>query len=540
MKASSQCDKARKAYAQRAWAQAYEAFSLADRSTTLGGEDLELFATAAYLTGRDGDFLQACERAHQAHVAAGAGARAARCAFWLGLTLLFRGEAGRATGWLGRAQRLIEGVDCAEQGYLLLPGVERALAARDLERAYASAEAAATIGERFADADLMACARHLQGRSLMHQGRIAEGVALLDEAMVAVSTGELSPVMTGLLYCSVIQACQRFYALGRAREWTEALSQWCEKQPEMAAFTGTCLVHRSEILQLRGAWAHALQEARRAGQRFSTGTEPGPPGKASYQEAEVHRLRGEFAAAEAAYRAAGQQGFEPQPGLALLRLAQGRTEAAAAAIQRLLGTTPDPLSRVRLLSAYVEIALAAGQVEEARGACRELEQTAHSFDSEVLAGISAQARGAVELADNRARDALGSLARALEVWQRAEAIYAAARVRVLRALACRAVGDEEGAGLELAMAKEVFAELGAAPDVARTVALSQSARPHPLTARELHVLRLVAEGKTNKVIAAELGLSGKTVDRHVSNIFTKLDVASRAGATAYAYKNRLI
>lgn len=374
----------------------------------------------------------------------------------------------------------------------------------------------------------------------MHQGRIAEGVALLDEAMVAVSTGELSPVMTGLLYCSVIQACQRFYALGRAREWTEALSQWCEKQPEMAAFTGTCLVHRSEILQLRGAWAHALQEARRAGQRFSTGTEPGPPGKASYQEAEVHRLRGEFAAAEAAYRAAGQQGFEPQPGLALLRLAQGRTEAAAAAIQRLLGTTPDPLSRVRLLSAYVEIALAAGQVEETRGACRELEQTAHSFDSEVLAGISAQARGAVELADNRARDALGSLARALEVWQRAEAIYAAARVRVLRALACRAVGDEEGAGLELAMAKEVFAELGAAPDVARTVALSQSARPHPLTARELHVLRLVAEGKTNKVIAAELGLSGKTVDRHVSNIFTKLDVASRAGATAYAYKNRLI
>jgi DNA-binding NarL/FixJ family response regulator len=540
MKASSLCDKARRAYAQRAWEQAFRAFSSAERSAPLAAEDLERLAISAYLTGRDGDFLKAYERAHQAHLGSGAGARAARCAFWLGLTLLLGGKAGPASGWLSRAQRLVDGIECAEQGYLMVPGVERSLAERDVEGASAAAAAAASIGERFADADLVACARHLEGRCLMHQGRIAAGLALLDEAMVAVSAGEVSPVMTGLLYCSVIQACRRFYALGRAREWTEALSQWCGQQPEMVAFTGTCLVHRAEVMQLRGAWGDAMQEARRACQRFSRGTDPGPPGTAVYQEAEVHRLRGEFAAAEAAYLAAGRQGREPQPGLSLLRLAQGRTAAAAAALRRVLGSASDPLQRVDLLSAHVEIAIAAGEVEEARIASRELEQIAHGFESEVLRAIAAQASAAVALTDKRAREALGWVDRALRLWEQAEAPYLAARVRVLRALACRALGDDEGARLELEMARAVFAQLGAAPDLARSVALSRSEPPHRLTARELHVLRLVAEGKTNKAIAAELSLSGKTVDRHVSNIFTKLDVPTRAAATAYAYKHGLI
>jgi DNA-binding NarL/FixJ family response regulator len=390
---------------------------------------------------------------------------------------------------------------------------------------------------------LIACARHLQGRSLLHKGGIASGLALLDEAMVAVSAGEVSPVMTGLLYCSVIQACQRFYALSRAREWTAALAQWCDKQPEMVAFTGTCLVHRAEILQLRGAWQEAIEEARRACKRFSQGTDPSPPGTALYQEAEVHRLRGEFAEAQAAYRAASQEGCEPQPGLALLLLAQGRTDAAVAAIRRVVGITTDRLQRISLLPAYVEIMLAAGDVGGARNASRELQEAAQTFESEVLRAIAAHARGAVELGENP-RGALASLRLAFQSWQQAEAPYLAARVRVLLGLACRALGDEESGALELDAARTVFSQLGAAPDLARADALlaqgTASGSAHGLTPRELQVLRLVAAGKTNKKIAVELILSEKTVDRHVSNIFTKLDVPSRAAATAYAYEHKLI
>lgn len=542
MKASSHCDKAREHYGRRAWEQAYQAFTLADQAQPLGNEDLELLAVSAYLTGREREFLKAHERAHHGHLGAGAGTRAARCAFWLALALLFRGDIGPATGWLGRAQRLIEGTECAERGYLLLPMVERQLRMHDFEGAYRSASTAAQIGERFAEPDLVACARHLQGRSLLHQGRDAAGLALLDETMVAVSAGELSPVVTGLLYCSVVQACQQFYALRRAREWTAALAQWCDQQPEMVAFTGTCLVHRAEVLQLRGAWQEAIEEARRACKRFALGTDPSPPGAAFYQQAEVHRLRGEFVAAEAAYRNASEKGREPQPGLALLRLSQGRTAAAAAAIRRVMAGAAERPHRTALLPAYVEIMLAAGDIPEARSASRELEETAKGTDSDVLRAIAAQARGAVALTEGDAQAAVGVLRTALQTWQEAEAPYLGARVRVLLAAACRALGDDEGAGLELDAARSVFAQLGAAPDLARIEALARAAPRGPgrLTARELQVLRLIAAGKTNKAIAGELRLSEKTVDRHVSNIFTKLDVPTRAAATAYAYKHNLI
>ena len=330
---------------------------------------------AAYLIGRDEDYLGALERAHHAHLEAGERLRAIRSAFWLGLRLFFRGEMGPATGWIARAQRLLEHEDheCAERGYLLLPVVEQHIAAGDLETAYATAAEAAAIGERCGDADLIACTRHDQGRIRIQQGQIEKGLALLDEVMVAVTAGELSSLVTGLMYCSVIQACQEVYAFGRAREWTAALAQWCEEQPEMVAFTGVCRVHRAEIMQLRGAWQEAIEEAQRVrelAQGVSRLTAAAPlyqraqavsrqtVAAALYQQAEVHRLRGEFAAAEEAYRSASQWGLEPQPGLALLRLAQGRTGAALAAIRRALSATADPLQRTKLLPARVEIMLA--------------------------------------------------------------------------------------------------------------------------------------------------------------------------------------
>jgi DNA-binding CsgD family transcriptional regulator len=538
-------ERGRKCYARRAWADAYRAFSLADRAAPLAAADLELLAMAAYLLGRDDDYLSSLDRAHHAHLDAGETLRAVRCAFWLGLRLLFRGEAGRASGWLTRAQRLLdrEGGDCVEPGYLLLRVAQQHLDAGHCAAAYAVATEAAEIGERFGEADLIACARHLQGRILVQQGQVETGLALLDETMLAVTAGKLSPLVTGLIYCSVIEGCQEVYALGRAREWTAALAQWCEEQPEMVSFTGTCLVHRAEIMQLRGAWPEAIKEARRASARCLQAANRRTAAVALYQQAEVHRLRGEFAAAEEAYRNASQWGWEPQPGLALLRMAQGRTDAAAAAIRRVASATSDRLQRTRLLPAYIEIMLAAGDVADARAACRELEEIAKSFDTGVLGAMAAQARGAVELAEGDAQAALGSLRRAWQVWEQVEAPHLAAQVRVLIGLACRALGDEDGSRLEFDAARAVFEALGAAPDLARIdspAAGAPSGRSHGLTRRELQVLRLVAAGKTNKAIAAELFLSEKTIDRHVSNILTKLDVPSRAAATARAYEHKLI
>jgi DNA-binding CsgD family transcriptional regulator/tetratricopeptide (TPR) repeat protein len=537
-------DRARECYRLRAWAEAFEILSRADRETPLEAEDLDRLAMTAYLIGRDDDYLRTLERAYNAHVNAGQCARAIRCAFWLSFRLLMRSETGRATGWLARAQRLLEreARECAERGYLLLPVVEQRFDTGDFETAYAAAADAVAIGERCGDPDLVVCARHQQGRIRLQQGQVEAGLALLDETMVTVTAGELSPLVTGLMYCSVIAACQEVYAFDRTREWTAALTRWCEGQPDMVAFVGVCQVHRAEIMQLQGTWPEAIEEARRACAR-SQGINQRATAAALYQQAEVHRLKGEFDAAEEAYRGASELGLEPQPGLALLRLVQGRSDAAATAIRRVAGTTVDRLKRMSLLPAYIEIMLAAGDVQDARNACRELEDVARSFDTGVPGAIAAQACGAVDLAEGDAQAALGSLRRAFEVWQRIEAPYAAARVRVLIGLACRALRDEDGAGLEIDAARSIFERLGAAPDLARIDSLMKgtpAGHTYRLTPRELQVLRLIATGETNKVVANKLSLSEKTVDRHVSNIFAKLDVSSRAAATAFAYQHMLI
>ncbi|HVS01726.1 MAG TPA: LuxR C-terminal-related transcriptional regulator [Thermoanaerobaculia bacterium] len=529
----------------RAWRDAYDELARADRVAPLSAEDLERLAVAAYLIDRDGEFLAALDRAHHSYLEAREGVHAARCAFWLGLRLLLRGEQGPATGWLARAERLLEREprDCVERGYLRLPAAERCLASGDGEAAFAAAADAVDIGDRFADADLVACARHLQGRALLQQWRVAEGLTLLDEAMIAVTAGELTPLMTGLVYCSVIDACQRVYAFDRAREWTSALSAWCAAQPQLVAFTTTCRVHRAEVLQWQGAWREAFAEARHAYEQPSDEAGPRAPAAAMYRQGELHRLRGDFAAAEKAYRRASQGGCEPQPGLALLRLAQGRVDAALAALRRLVLTSTDPLERAPLLPAHVEVLLAADEVEEAGAAARELGELAESLGSRVVEAVAAHARGAVALAAGDPRAAIPTLRRALEMCQSVETPYLAARVRELIGLACDALGDQDGRRLELEAARAVFVRLGAAPDVARIDAAMPPSRPrhtHGLTPRELQVLAQVAAGKTNKVIAGELGLSEKTIDRHVSNIFGKLGVSSRAAATSFAYEHRLL
>ena len=456
---------------------------------------------AAYLIGRDDEYLRTLERAYNAHRGRRPMRRAVRCAFWLGFRLLMRGEMGRATGWFARAQRLLErdARECAERGYLLLPVVEQRLESGDFETAYATAADAAAIGERCGDADLIACARHQQGRIRLQQGQVEAGLALLDETMVTVTAGELSPLVTGLMYCSVIEACQQVYALDRSREWTAALRRWCEGQPDMVAFAGVCQVHRAEIMQLQGAWPEAIEEARRACAR-SQGVDRQAAAAALYQQAEVHRLKGEFAAAEEAYRGASQLGLEPQPGLALLRLVQGRSDAAATAIRRVASTTTDRLKRMSLLPAYVEIMLAAGDVEDARNACRELEEIAELR----YGGAGCDCRAGVRSGGPGRRRRAGRARRAAPRLRGVAADRGALRRRA-RARADRTgLPRPRGRGrrrLEIAAARSVFERLGATPDLARIDALMKGApsgQSHGLTPRELQVLRLVASRRNQQ------------------------------------------
>jgi DNA-binding NarL/FixJ family response regulator len=539
-------ERGRESYLRRAWADAHEALTRADQAGALTAEDLELLARSAYMLGRDLDYVGGLERAHHAHLSSGQVLPAVRCAFWVGHNLIFRGERAPALGWFARAHRLLERErgDCVERGYLLIPDLLQHVISGDLETAHATAAEVVAIGESFGDRDLVAIGLMEQGHALVKQGRTREGLRLVDETMVAVTTGELSPIVAGIVYCNTIAFCRDAYELRRAREWTAALTRWCEQQPDMVAHRGLCLVHRAEIMTLGGAWQDALEEALRVGERFTEGVlNQRALGHAAYRQGEVHRLQGEFGAAETAYSEASRIGREPQPGLALLRLAQGNEGVAAAAIRRTLSETIMPLKRAALLPAFVEIMLASAEVEHARSACRELDEIAASQESDALAAMSAHARGAVALVEGDAETALGALRDAWRAWEELEAPYEAARTRVLVALACRALGDDDTAALELEAARDVLAQLGAQSELARIDLLTDHGTSdvrHGLTERELEVLRLVAAGKSNHAIAVDLHLSDHTVRRHLQNIFRKLDVSSRAAATAFAFRNDLI
>lgn len=532
----------REAFVRRAWG---EAHTLLGSGGPLGVDDLERLAIAAYLAGRDEESAQAWARAHFECVRLGNPDRAARCAFWLGFALLLRGEIAQSGGWLARGERLVEqaGLDGAGRGLLLLPEFFVTLDRGDHTRAYEMATEMADIADRVDDQDLLAFGLLTRGQAALAVGEIDRGVKLLDEAMVSVTTAEVSPIAIGIVYCAVIEACMDLCDLRRATEWTEALHRWCASQPDLVPYRGHCLVHRSQVLQASGAWTEAVAEAELARQRLSDPLHPAL-GLALYQQGELHRLRGELTEAERVYRAASEQGREPAPGFALLRLAQGSVEPAVAAVRRMVEESRGQLTRPVILAAAVEVLLGAGEVEAARAVGEELAEVADAVGTALLRAIADYAIGTVHLAEGAVPAALAALRKACAEWRELEMPYDAARARVQIAIACRALGDADAADLELEAARVTFERLGARPDLARVTGLTRSPRPRRrsmvLTARECEVLRLVAAGMTNREIATALGISEHTVARHLQNIFAKLDLPSRAAATAYAYEQGLI
>jgi DNA-binding CsgD family transcriptional regulator/tetratricopeptide (TPR) repeat protein len=517
-------DLGRKAFADQSWTEAFSCLRAADQEVQLDPEDLARLATAAYLIGKDAESEDFWTRAYHQFLSRGDAPRAARCAFWLSFELFQHGERARAGAWVARAQRLLDegSHDCVEQGYVLLPIALQTFIEGDIDGAYEKFCQAAHIGHRFGDPDLTALARHSRGRVLIRKGEIDEGVRLLDEAMVAVDAREVSPLVAGDVYCSVIEGCIEILDLRRAQEWTAALTRWCESQRDLVPFRGECLTRRAELLQLHGAWPEAIEAARLACDRLLAG-QPAA-GAAFYRCGELHRLCGEFAEAEEAFREASRYGRTPQPGMALLRLVQGQTEAAETAIRLAVDQAQDRRVRLRLLPAFIEIMLAAPDVQAARSGAEELEAMADELDSPYVLAVATQARGAVLLVEGDCRAAIVALRKAWAAWQEIESPYEAARVRILIGLACRNCGDKDAANMELDAARRIFEQLGAHPDLARMESLTAPSSSKPaagLSAREVEVLRLIAAGKTNRSIASELFISERTVERHVSNILSQ-------------------
>jgi DNA-binding CsgD family transcriptional regulator len=532
----------RKSFEQRAWAESYRLLHAADRNAPLEAEDLERLAIAAYPVGRDDDCEAFTARAHQAFLDRGESEAAARTAFWLGFALMGRGAIAPASGWFARANRLLdEGrLDSVVRGYLLIPVAIKYIAQGDPSAADVTFSQAAEFARRFGDRDLASVACHGRGRALVRLGRIAEGVALFDEAMASVIAGEVTPLVAGDVYCSVLEGCREIFDLQRAYEWTASLAQWCAAQPDLVRYRGECLHYRAEVLQLRGRWNDAARDAEGACELLISRP---AAGAAFYRRGEIHRLRGEFAKAEDAYTRAHERGRKPQPGLSLLRLAQGQVDAAAASIRSVLLDTHAPIGRARMLPAAVEILLAADDVAAARAASVELSEIALAFVAPLLAAASAHAAGAVLLAEGDFEAASTSLRRACEIWRELEMPYEEAQTCMLLAAVCEKRGDKDSRRLEIETARRLFTHLGAEPCLARIAQQSHRAshqRIGSLSERQAQVLRLLAAGKTNRAIADELFISEKTVARHVSDIFDKLGVSSRTGATAWAFQHNFV
>lgn len=504
----------------------------------LGADELRQLATAAYMLGRYQESVAAWDRAHALLVDQNDAAGACRCLFWL---LLAIGEddvsgAPRMGGHLARLQRLVEEFSLGEleQSYLECYDCIGKFMSGKYDESVDAWASIADIGRVHADPDIWAFGAQGHGRTLIRMGRVREGTAILDELFVSIGSGAVSPMMTGWVYCSCLEACHEGFDVPRAIEWTRSANRWADEQGDLETYTGVCLLHRSRIRRMLGSWDDALQDVDRACVQLSEGRIHFSLGDAHYQRGEILRLRGDHAGAEESYRLASQHGNDPQPGLALLRLAQGKNLAAGSALRRALDETADPCRRARLLPARAEVALAEADADAAAAACAELENLAETFDSRLLRAEALVLRGRIALAEADPRTALEPLRKAARLWHDLESPLAGARTRVHMAAACAALGDADGAEMERTSAREVFEAIGAKDDLAGLRGDRQDRTL--LSEREIEVVRKVAAGLSNRAVARQLHISEKTVASHLSHIFTKLDVANRGAVTAYYYQ----
>ena len=527
----------REAFARRDWQGAFDGFSAA---TTLEADDLDAWAESAHWLGRAGEAIDAYNAAYKAHLDGGAPRRAALSAFMLAIYLRVTGDGAQADGWLSRAQRLLaDETEGAEHGYPLYLHIA-GLMGRDLDAAIEEAHRMQRIGREHGDENLVALGVFFEGRSLVKQARVREGLALLDEAMLTALSDNLKPMWTGAIYCGLISACHELVDLRRATEWTNATRRWCEPLPLASLYPGICRVHWAELLDVRGDWQQAEDEALETC-REMVDIDVFAVADGWYEVGEIRRRRGDLERADEAYRQAHEFGRDPQPGQALLRLAQGKADAAAASVAAALaGRSGTDLERAPLLAAQVTIALASGDIGLAATAAEEIAAIATRFESVGLRGVAGWCRGAVALAREEPVTALAALREACTIWCELDVPYETARTRVLLARAYEGLGDADSAEREREAARTCFDRLGARLDLAELEAGAVTTGGHGLSARELEVLRLVAAGKTNRDIASALFISEKTVARHLSNIFTKTGVNSRSAATAFAFENGLV
>ncbi|NUP74112.1 MAG: helix-turn-helix transcriptional regulator [Sinomonas sp.] len=533
-------DDGRRLYEAQAWTDALAAFERADRDSPLPADDLMRFAFSAFLLGHEERCIDLLGRAFRGFLQADDGAAAARTAFWLAFAHESRGDGARAEAWGRRLAGLVDDEGLHAERALVCSGLGHAALASaeptEIRRALDLSRQAIAIARPARDTDTEVFSRLSAGWALLRLGSTAEALAELDEAMASVTSGEVqTPIVNGVAYCSVISASLRAADVARAREWTAAASDWCARHPELVPFRGECLVHRSVVRMFDGDWPGAYDEAARASERLL----PADTGAASYQIGELHRLGGRFAEAEGAYRLANAAGHRPEPGLMLLRLAQGRADAAAVAARRLCAELVRPTERTEFLPAYVEVMAAVGDADAAERGAEELAVLAELSGSLLSHAHALGARGAALWAAEDPSGAASALRAASLAWHDLGMPYFEARTRAALGRCYLALGDDEAGALEVEAARAAFERLGAQPDLEALPGGAPSS-PGPLTAREVEVVRLVARGLTNRGVAKELVLSEKTVARHLANIYAKLGIASRAAATAYAYDHGLL
>ncbi len=504
-------------------------------------ERLDLLADAAWWMGRLDECIKNREGAYARYDEVGEHRRAGQCAVWLYEHYCFKARPAIAGAWLRRARHALENDhDCPEYGALRLREAEVAHGGGSLSVAEEAAREVVMLGRHLRVPDLEAEALQTLGRILIDEGQWAEGLSALDDAMLFAVEGRLRPYSTGKVYCSLISACEALGELGRAAEWSEATTRWAQRHP-LAVFPGLCRVHLASSLRLRGRWDEAEQQARQACVELATLNVASAA--AGYAEiGEIRRRIGDLTGAEDAFRKAEELSGQPQPGLAVLRLAQGNIDAAVAIIGRALDDiTWNRLGRAHLLPARAQIAIAADDLPGAMLALEELESIAAEFAGPALIAAAASTRGRVQLASGD-RAAVATLRQAAERWQELGAPHEVATARMLQGAALREEGDLDAAATAFESAGALFSQLGAKSDLLSLDNFTNCSPDLPagLTTRECEVLRLVAAGKTNKQIAGDLFLSEKTIARHLSNIFTKIEVTSRSAATAFAYDHQLV